>query len=121
MNGEHFSGITDYPTLEHGDIEDEDIEKLATYIKDMAGVGILTPDSQLEDYIREAGHLPERLEEDTPGVPGNSAPGRAPGRQNNPRSGTVDPDGEEEEDPDAVTEEDEKAVQEARKRLGRDP
>ena len=121
MNGEHFSGITDYPTLEHGDIEDEDIEKLAAYIKDMAGVGILTPDSQLEDYIREAGHLPERLEEDTPGVPGNGAHGRAPGRQNNPRSGTVDPDGEEEEDPDAVTEEDEKAVQEARKRLGRDP
>ena len=121
MNGDHFSDITDYPTLEHGDIEDEDIEKLAAYIKDMAGVGILTPDSHLEDYIREAGHLPERLEEDTPGVPGNGAPGRVPGRQNNPRSGTVDPDGEEEEDPDAVTEEDEKAVQEARKRLGRDP
>jgi hypothetical protein len=119
LNGEHFSGITDYPTMEHGDIEDEDIEKLATYIKDMTGVGVLTPDSQLEDYVREAGHLPERLEEDTPGVPGNGMTGRNP-RQQAQRSSTVDPESEG-DDPDAVTDEDMQAVEEARKRLGRDP
>ncbi len=126
LNGDHFAHITDYPTLEHGDIEDEDIEKLAAYIKDMTGVGVLTPDNQLEDYVREAANLPERLEEDTPGVPGNGAAGRARGQRNQQSqsqgrgSGTVDPDGEE-EDPDKVTEEDMQAVEEAKKRLGRSP
>lgn len=117
LNGEHFSGITDYPTMEHGDIEDEDIEKLANYIKEMTGVGVLTPDDQLEDYIREAAHLPERLVEDTPGVPGNGAVRRG---QQPPRTetGTVDP-GAEEADPDEVTEDDLAAVEEAKKRLGR--
>lgn len=89
-------------------------------------MGVLTPDNQLEDYVREAANLPERLEEDTPGVPGNGAAGRARGQRNQqPQSqsrgsGTVDPDGEE-EDPDKVTEEDMQAVEEAKKRLGRSP
>lgn len=112
--------------MEHGDIEDEDIEKLANYIKEMTGVGILTPDSQLEDYVREAAHLPERLEDDTPAVPtpGGEKPVNARQRQQakpqQQRSSTVDPGGGE-EDPDGVTEEDMQAVEEARKRLGRDP
>ena len=50
INGSHFDGITDYPTLEHGDIENADIVKIATYIKDMTGVGVLVPDDGLEDY-----------------------------------------------------------------------
>lgn len=125
LNGDHFNGVTDYPRMEHGDIEDEDIEKLANYIKEMTGVGILTPDSQLEDYVREAAHLPERLEDDTPAVPaqGGEKPVNARQRQQakpqQQRSSTVDPGGE--EDPDGVTEEDMQAVEEARKRLGRDP
>lgn len=120
-----ISSGTDYPRMEHGDIEDEDIEKLANYIKEMTGVGILTPDSQLEDYVREAAHLPERLEDDTPAVPaqGGEKPVNARQRQQakpqQQRSSTVDPGGE--EDPDGVTEEDMQAVEEARKRLGRDP
>lgn len=126
LNGDHFNGITDYPRMEHGDIEDEDIEKLANYIKEMTGVGILTPDSQLEDYVREAAHLPERLEDDTPAVPdpGGEKPVNARQRQQakpqQQRSSAVDPGGGE-EDPDGVTEEDMQAVEEARKRLGRDP
>ena len=60
MNGQHFEGITDYPKMNHGDIETVDIQKLAAYIKDMAGVGILIPDDGLEDYVREAANLPER-------------------------------------------------------------
>ena len=125
LNGDHFNSITDYPRMEHGDIEDEDIEKLANYIKEMTGVGILTPDSQLEDYVREAAHLPERLEDDTPAVPaqGGEKPVNARQRQQakpqQQRSSTVDPGGE--EDPDGVAEEDMQAVEEARKRLGRDP
>ena len=60
VNGIHFAGITDYPKLAHGDIENADIQKLAAYIKDMTGVGILVPDDGLEDYVREAAGLPER-------------------------------------------------------------
>ena len=60
VNGSHFDGITDYPKLTHGDIENADIQKLAAYIKDMTGVGILVPDDGLEDYVREAAGLPER-------------------------------------------------------------
>lgn len=60
VNGGHFDGITDYPKLAHGDIENADIQKLASYIKDMTGVGILVPDDGLEDYVREAAGLPER-------------------------------------------------------------
>lgn len=60
INGEHFKKITTYPKLFHGDIEDADIEKLATFIKDMTGIGVLVPDDELEDYIRQAGHLPQR-------------------------------------------------------------
>lgn len=60
INGSHFEGITDYPCLKHGDIEDVDITKLSAFIKDMTGAGILIPDEQLEDYVREAAHLPER-------------------------------------------------------------
>lgn len=60
MNGEHFAGITDYPQMTHGDIEDADITKVASFVKDMTGIGILVPDDGLEDYIRQVGHLPER-------------------------------------------------------------
>ncbi len=60
VNGSHFDGITDYPKLAHGDIENADIQKLASYIKDMTGVGILVPDDGLEDYVREVAGLPER-------------------------------------------------------------
>lgn len=60
INGDHFKGITDYPKMSHGDIEDADITKVSQFIKDMTGIGILVPDEGLEDYVRQAGHLPER-------------------------------------------------------------
>lgn len=60
MNGSHFEGITDYPEMTHGDIEEKDIQKVGQYIRDMVGIGILVPDDSLEDYIREIGNLPER-------------------------------------------------------------
>jgi len=60
INGKHFAGITDYPKMTHGDIEDMDIAKVAAFIKDMTGIGVLVPDDGLEDFIRRAGHLPER-------------------------------------------------------------
>lgn len=60
INGQHFAGITDYPKMTHGDIEDVDITKMSQFIKDMTGIGVLVPDDGLEDYIRQVGHLPER-------------------------------------------------------------
>lgn len=60
VNGQHFARITEYPKMTHGDIEDADILKVATFIKDMTGIGVLIPDDGLEDYIRQVGHLPER-------------------------------------------------------------
>jgi phage gp29-like protein len=64
INGEHFSGITEYPRMTHGDIEDANITEVASFIKDMTGIGVLVPDDGLEDYIRQVGHLPERTADD---------------------------------------------------------
>lgn len=60
MNSQHFAGMTEYPKMTHGDIEDADITKVAAFIKDMTGIGVLVPDDGLEDYIRQVGHLPGR-------------------------------------------------------------
>lgn len=65
INGQYFSGITEYPKMTHGDIEDADITKVAAFIKDMTGIGVLIPDDGLEDYIRQVGHLPDRTYSDT--------------------------------------------------------
>lgn len=64
INGQHFAGITDYPKMTHGDIEDADVTKVSAFIKDMTGIGVLVPDDGLEDYIRQVGHLPERTADD---------------------------------------------------------
>lgn len=63
VNGEHFSGISDYPELVHGDIETQDLLKLGDFIQKMTGIGVLQPDSGLEDFVRQQAGLPERLGE----------------------------------------------------------
>ena len=65
-NGDKFKGITDYPCMTHGDIEEVDLVQFATYIEKMVGVGLLTPDEELEKAIRRVGSLPDKLETDTP-------------------------------------------------------
>lgn len=60
LNGDHFKGITDYPYMKHGDIEDANLEKIGAFINQMIGSGALTPDDELEDYIRQISNLPER-------------------------------------------------------------
>ena len=106
LNGDHFNGITAYPTLEHGDVEDADTEKLAAFIKDMTGVGVIIPDDAIEDFVREAGGLPERLEDN------DSKRNLEPTRQQSQTSSTVNPGKQEEDDP--------VVVEEAKRRLGRD-
>ena len=105
INGKQFEGITDYPKLTHGDIEDVDITKLATFIKDLTGVGVLIPDENLEDYVREAAHLPERtLTED------RRVPNEQREEQRRKPEQTVQPEDNQEE---------EGNPEEAKKRLGR--
>lgn len=120
LNGTHFTGITDYPQLTHGDIESPDLQALGRFLKDMTGAGILVPDEGVEDYVREVGGLPERIgeygtqlnqrnqERQQQGAQG--ADGAASGR---PAAGSGDQDRE-------LPEDDEGAVAAAKKRLGRD-
>lgn len=80
VNGEHFGGITDYPELVHGDIETQDLGKLGDYIQKMTGIGVLQPDSGLEDFVRQQAGLPERLDEYT--EPNMTPPHRAQSEEN---------------------------------------
>jgi hypothetical protein len=48
------------PQLDHGDIEREDIAKLATFIKDMGAGGFITPgDEATEAHLRRMANLPQ--------------------------------------------------------------
>ena len=66
INGDHFAGVTDYPRLTHGDIEDVDLATVATFIKDMTSIGVIIPDESLEDYVRRLGKLPKRTTDTVP-------------------------------------------------------
>jgi len=78
--------LAELPTMQHGDVESQDLAKLADFIQKTMAAGALTADNELEDYLREQAHLPARLEmdEDT-GIetrpqlqPANQTPGEAP-------------------------------------------
>lgn len=62
VNEGHFKGITDYPKLTHGDIEKPDLLQLASFIEKMTGVGLITPDEEIETKLRQLADLPEKLE-----------------------------------------------------------
>lgn len=62
LNIQHFNGITDYPILTHGDIEKQNLVDFAAYLEKMVGIGVITPDENLERYVRNLGDLPEQLE-----------------------------------------------------------
>ena len=107
INGEHFAGITDYPILTHGDIETQDLSQLGELVSKMVGIGAITPDESMEDYLRLAADLPERDPETA--YMGNQKPPEQPqdggagdGKEqqgNEPEAPPVDPqegaDGEE--------------------------
>ncbi len=106
INGKYFEGMSDYPKMTHGDIEDMDITKVSTFIKDMTGIGVLVPDDGLEDYIRQAGHLPGRTSdtrETSPARKGQQEQEQPPEPEGSTDMGEI-PDGTQEE---------------AKKRLGR--
>ena len=121
INGDHFKGITDYPKMVHGDIEDVDMQSFATFVKEMVGTGVLIPDEQLEDEVRRVGGLPERMTTDTPpyGVqpgeymPQAAAEGGVTG-QNAPETPKTGPQSGEKTKQDQTLEEDKKDAQEAK-------
>lgn len=110
INGQHFAGITEYPKMTHGDIEDADIVKVSTFIKEMTGIGVLVPDDGLEDYVRQVGHLPERTV-DTRDIDRTRQEQQEQSQPPETAAGT-EPD----EDAEEIPDEDVKA---AKKRLGR--
>lgn len=81
LNGDHFKGITDYPKMVHGDIEDVDLTQFATFIKEMVGTGVIVPDEALEEEVRRVGGLPEKVETAAPkeAQPGEQDPQGAAG------------------------------------------
>lgn len=105
INGSHFDGITDYPFLSHGDIEDADIQKMGNFIKDMTGIGVLVPDDALEDYVRELGKLPERTTDN-----------RVRDQKREQQAEKPEPPEEEAEEEEELPD---KVVQQAKKSLGR--
>ena len=62
INRKNFSAA-EYPQLIHGDIETQDLSKLGTFLKDMTGIGLITPDDELEEYLREQANLPTKVED----------------------------------------------------------
>lgn len=110
LNEEHFKGITDYPKMIHGDIEEVDLEKFGNYIYQMVTSGVLTPDPELEAHLRRIGNLPEMLgdydydtHEDDKGKESGGTPRN---RKRKPQGDDPDDPEVEEDDPD--DEEDEK-------------
>lgn len=63
LNGDHFAGITDYPKLVHGDVEDANLDKLGDFIGKMVNCGVLLPDEGIEDFARQQAGLPERVDD----------------------------------------------------------
>lgn len=110
INGDHFNGITDYPKMTHGEIEDVDVKSAGQFIKDMTGIGVIVPDDALEDYVREIGHLPERTADSR-----KEDPVRTNQQNKNQPPEAEDTETEEEIDDD----QDEKNAEAAKRRLGR--
>ena len=114
LNGDHFKGITDYPKMVHGDIEEPDLQQFASYIKEMVGIGVLVPDDSLEEEVRRIGHLPEKSETSAPRQP---QPGEN-GAQQPTDSRQSDEKVKGKETP-TEDEKDAREAQEAKKSLGR--
>lgn len=111
INGDHFKGITDYPKMTHGDIDEKDMQQFSTFLKEMIGAGVIVPDESLEDEVRRVGGLPEKTETS---VPREVQPG-----ENGPQEPAGGPQRAENENQDKTPTEDEKDAQEAKKSLGR--
>lgn len=115
INGDHFSGITDYPKLVHGDVEDPNLDKLGDFINKMVSCGILLPDEGMEDFARKQAGLPERIDDwdEARRTAAQSGGTDENGQQKKPKR---DPS---ESDDDIDIEDDDGDIEKAKARLGR--
>lgn len=81
LNREHFAGLTGYPKMVHGDIEDTDLGPFGTFIQQMVSIGAIQPDDALEDFIRRTAGLPEKLTSEPGNTPKHSGPHKAPSEE----------------------------------------
>lgn len=114
LNGDHFKGITDYPKMTHGDIEEKDLAQFTAFIKEMVGAGIIVPDEELEEEVRRVGGLPEKTDTGAPREvkPGENDPQKPAGGSQGgakPKRGETPADDEK----------DAQEAEEAKKSLGR--
>ena len=59
LNGDKFQGMTDYPKMVHGDVEDANLSKFGEFIANMVGKGVIVPDEELEKYARNLANIPQ--------------------------------------------------------------
>lgn len=76
INGEHFSGITEYPKMVHSDIEEPSLEKMSSFISTMVNAGIIEPDEALEEEMRRIANLPDKTTPLEPKDPEQAAQGK---------------------------------------------
>ena len=88
INGDHFKGISDYPKMVHGDIEDKDLAPFASFLKEMIGAGVIQPDEALEEEVRRVGGLPEKVETNAPNEVQPGENGQKKQEPENPKGGS---------------------------------
>lgn len=55
----NYSGIQQYPTLEHSKIGDDQIAQIGDFLNKISSANLITADPQLEQWIRALVHAPE--------------------------------------------------------------
>ena len=61
--------VEELPRINHGEVGVPDLAGLAEYVNKLVGAQVLTPDAELEDYLRDMAKLPERPEPTVEVVP----------------------------------------------------
>lgn len=61
INRKSFAKLQEYPKLIHGDIETRELSSLSEFLKTTVGLGLITPDDELENYLREQAELPTKV------------------------------------------------------------
>ena len=56
--------VESWPEITHGDVEKPSLERFAAGMKSLVDAQLITPDTELEDFIREEFQLPPRMETD---------------------------------------------------------
>ena len=93
LNVEHFKGITAYPKMVHGDVEQDDVQAFGDLVARLVGSGVITPSDTLAKEVCRRVGLPEEVAEESvpqaPQEPAQEGAGGADGAGNvNTRTGS---------------------------------